>query len=54
MAFDSIRSFFNIDDDDDYMEDSYEDLNDYEEEPVRHKTTSRQRVREEGVLWKLK
>ena len=30
MAFDSIRSFFNIDDDDDYMEDSYEDLNDYE------------------------
>ena len=47
MAFDSIRSFFNIDDDDDYMEDSYEDLNDYEEEPVRHKTTSRQRVREE-------
>ena len=48
MAFDSIRSFFNIDDDDDYMEDSYEDLNDYEEEPVRHKTTSRQRVREEN------
>ena len=47
MAFDSIRSFFFFFDDDDYMEDSYEDLNDYEEEPVRHKTTSRQRVREE-------
>ena len=33
MAFDSIRSFFNIPDDfdDDYMEDSYEDLNDYED-----------------------
>ncbi|MCR5692195.1 MAG: cell division protein SepF [Eubacterium sp.] len=48
MGLDTIRSFFSLDDDDDYMDDPYDEYDQLEEEaPVRHKAPSKPRAREE-------
>lgn len=47
MGLDSIRSFFNLDDDEDYMDDPYDEFEDVAETPVRKKPVAKPRVQEE-------